>query len=101
MSTVFVLLSSVVSPPPTETVERDLIGAWPLASIEVCPLAGCPQRLGGDADDRDRTGRTQAIGDCSRGRRGGTAAGGEGGQGRQRRAARVGGGARCEAVMGR
>jgi transposase len=33
-----------VSPSPTETVERDLIGAWPLASIEVCPLAGRPQR---------------------------------------------------------
>ena len=28
-----------------ETVERDLIGAWQLASIEVCPLAGRPQRL--------------------------------------------------------
>jgi transposase len=34
-----------VSPPPTETVERDLIGAWPLASIEVCPLAGRPNGL--------------------------------------------------------
>jgi hypothetical protein len=27
-----------------KTVERDLIGAWQLASIEVCPLAGRPQR---------------------------------------------------------
>ena len=27
-----------------ETVERDLIGAWQLASIEACPLAGRPQR---------------------------------------------------------
>jgi transposase len=34
-----------VSPPPTETVERDLIGAWPLASIEVCPLAGRPNGM--------------------------------------------------------
>jgi len=25
-------------------VERDLIGAWQLASIEACPLAGRPQR---------------------------------------------------------
>jgi hypothetical protein len=33
-----------VSPPPIETVERDLIGAWPLASIEVCRLAGRPER---------------------------------------------------------
>ena len=45
-----------MSPPPTETVGRDLIGARPLASIEVCPLAGRPPRLAGDADDRDRTG---------------------------------------------
>jgi hypothetical protein len=27
-----------------ETVERDLIGAWQLASIEACPLVGRPQR---------------------------------------------------------
>src|SRR4051794_28900333 len=27
-----------------ETAERDLIGAWQLASIEACPLAGRPQR---------------------------------------------------------
>jgi hypothetical protein len=27
-----------------KTVERDLIGAWQLASIEVCPLAGRLQR---------------------------------------------------------
>jgi hypothetical protein len=25
-----------------ETVERDLIGAWQLASIEACPLVGRP-----------------------------------------------------------
>jgi hypothetical protein len=25
-----------------KTVERDLIGAWQLASIEVCPLAVAP-----------------------------------------------------------
>ena len=34
-----------------------------MASIEVCPLAGRPQRLGGESNDRDRTGRTQAVGD--------------------------------------
>jgi hypothetical protein len=34
-----------VSPPPTETVERDLIGAWLSASSEVCPLAGHPNGL--------------------------------------------------------
>jgi len=27
-----------------KTVECDLIGAWQLASIEVCPLVGCLQR---------------------------------------------------------
>ena len=38
------------------------------ASIEVCPLAGRPQRqFGGETNDRDRSGRTQAVGSCDGG----------------------------------
>src|SRR5581483_5889804 len=55
----------------SETVERDLIGAWQLASIEACPLAGRPPTVGGAGDDRDRGGRAQAldVGCCRRRRR--------------------------------
>ena len=53
-----------------EIAERDLIGAWQLASIEACPLDGRPLSVGGDLNDRDRCGRTQGLVDGGRGRRG-------------------------------
>ena len=49
-----------------------------------------PNGIGGDLDDRDRTGRSQAVGDRCRGRRGRQAAGRDDGPGWQRRAARLG-----------
>jgi hypothetical protein len=51
--------------PPTRTCAQPggQIRSVAFASIEVCPLAGRPQWLGGETDDRDWTGRTQAVGD--------------------------------------
>src|SRR5205809_5631906 len=55
-----------------ETAERDLIGAWLLPRLRSVRSPVAPNLGGGDLDDRDRSGRAQAVADGGRRRRGWT-----------------------------
>src|SRR6266545_1490533 len=46
-----------------ETVERDLIGPWLLPRLRSARSPVAPNLGGGDLDDRDRSGRAQALAD--------------------------------------
>src|SRR6267378_4169439 len=83
-----------------ETVERDLIGAWLLPRLRSVRSPVAPTAIGGELDDRDWTGRAQAVGDRGGRRRGWQTSRREGDLGRQRRAAQVGGVAGRRAAVG-
>src|SRR5215203_403536 len=53
-----------------ETAERDLIGAWQLPQVRSVRSPVAPSVGGGDLNDRCWCGRTQAVVDGGRGRRG-------------------------------
>src|SRR6266487_608699 len=59
-----------------ETAERDLIGAWLSPRLRSVRSSVAPSVGGGDLNDRDRSGRAQAVADGGRRRRGRACAGG-------------------------